>query len=63
MAGRGVVAAVRRVVRRTDGVAGISCSLRVGEAPLLLAALLVARVERLVDMVGEVWEEEVVVGS
>jgi hypothetical protein len=51
-AGRGDAADLR-VVRRADGVAGISCSEIAGEVPRLLAALLAARVLRLgADMVG-----------
>jgi hypothetical protein len=41
-----------RVERLPDGVAGISDCEIAGEAPLLEAALLLARVVRLVDMVG-----------
>jgi len=47
--GRGVIEPARRVERRPEGVAGISDSVRAGEAPLS-EALLVARVVRLVDM-------------
>ena len=49
-AGRGVVEPALRL-RRPEGVAGTSDSVTAGEAPLLEAALLVARVARLVDMV------------
>ena len=38
--------------RRTEGVAGIDASVKAGVAPLLEAALLVARVVLLVDMVA-----------
>lgn len=42
----------RRTTRLVDGVAGTSFSVRAGEAPLLLAALLVALVlRRVVDIV------------
>lgn len=51
MAGRGVAEpALRDEVRLADGVAGMSPSPIAGVDPLLEAALLVARVVRLVDM-------------
>ena len=50
MAGRGVAEPARREERLADGVAGISASVIAGDAPLLEAALLVARVVRLVDI-------------
>jgi hypothetical protein len=51
-AGSGVLAVDRRDVLLEAGVAGMSLSERAGEAPLLLVALLVARVVRLVDMMA-----------
>jgi hypothetical protein len=50
IAGKGVADPARRDERLADGVAGISASVMAGDAPLLEAALLVARVLRLVDM-------------
>jgi hypothetical protein len=54
MAGRGVVEPAFRE-RLADGVAGMSDSVMAGEAPLLEAALLVARVVRLVDIIAGVF--------
>jgi hypothetical protein len=53
-AGSGVLALAvdRRDALLEEGVAGMSLSERAGEAPLLLVALLVARVVRLVDMMA-----------
>lgn len=55
MAGRGVAEPALRDERlAADGVAGISSSVMAGDAPLLEAALLVARVVRLVDMMRSI---------
>jgi hypothetical protein len=46
-----VEAARRFEIRLLEGVGGVSFSSMAGDTPLLLAALLVARVERLEDIV------------
>ena len=51
-AGSGALAVDFRDPFLEEGVAGMSLSERAGDAPLLLAALLVARVERLVDILA-----------